>query len=326
MSRKEEVVRHCHHARSHVDLQIQFPSLPLIVLQTSPAIMTNSNTKAYLWPTVAAAALLLAAYFVFSESSQVNEPTIIYAPAPPSAPAHRSASSLYVEERLLPPRTVPAAKNPPPQAPAPAPAPAQAPAQAPGLAPARAPTSRVHGDGTGAYVIPENWSGYSLDDGLVKVLTELFAGKSVNDFGGGVGRYKVALEDTGRVGPVTTYDGAKNIEQVSHGIAKYANLAEQLNLPVADWVLCLEVGEHIPKQFEDTFIDNLVRHNREGIVLSWGVPGQPGIDHVNTRSNSYIKAKMAERGLVFDADASMRVTAASTMPWFKKSTIMVFIK
>ena len=38
------------------------------------------------------------------------------------------------------------------------------------------------------------------------------------------------------------------------------------------------MGEHIPRQFEHTFISNIVNHATTGIVLSWAVVGQRGTD------------------------------------------------
>ena len=35
-----------------------------------------------------------------------------------------------------------------------------------------------------------------------------------------------------------------------------------------DWVICLEVAEHIPKEYEETFVNNLVKATPNGIVLS----------------------------------------------------------
>ncbi|KAK7004434.1 hypothetical protein BgiMline_005954, partial [Biomphalaria glabrata] len=46
----------------------------------------------------------------------------------------------------------------------------------------------------------------------------------------------------------------------------------QYDVPIFDWVLSIEVGEHIPPQYEDTYLDNLARHAREGLILSWASP------------------------------------------------------
>ena len=45
--------------------------------------------------------------------------------------------------------------------------------------------------------------------------------------------------------------------------------------------MSLEVGEHLPKEFEDIFINNLDNNNNYGIVLSWAIKGQGGYGHYN---------------------------------------------
>ena len=67
-----------------------------------------------------------------------------------------------------------------------------------------------------------------------------------------------------------------------------------------DWVLCLEVGEHIPKEFEQIFLDNLISFNPDVIILSWSIPEYGGDGHVNSRPNEYIINEMEKRNYVFD--------------------------
>ena len=55
-----------------------------------------------------------------------------------------------------------------------------------------------------------------------------------------------------------------------------------------DAVLSLEVGEHIPEDYEDIYLENLDRHADKIIILSWAVPEQGGFGHVNERDNGYI--------------------------------------
>jgi tryptophanyl-tRNA synthetase len=90
-------------------------------------------------------------------------------------------------------------------------------------------------------------------------------------------------------------------------------------------VLSLEVGEHIPAQYEQTFIDNLINSSREYIVLSWAVENQPGIGHVNCRNNDFVISEFQKRGLDYSKGSSEYLREHSTLPWFK-NTLMVFIK
>ena len=52
----------------------------------------------------------------------------------------------------------------------------------------------------------------------------------------------------------------------------------------ADWVMSLEVAEHIPPQFTDAFLRNVRCHARVGAVISWALPSQRGgLGHTCTR-------------------------------------------
>ena len=47
----------------------------------------------------------------------------------------------------------------------------------------------------------------------------------------------------------------------------------------ADWLMSLEVAEHIPNEHEGAVIRNLHAHNKRGLILSWGALSQPGVAH-----------------------------------------------
>ena len=85
-------------------------------------------------------------------------------------------------------------------------------------------------------------------EGIVKVLGELMTEKNItclNDFGAGVGQYKGALLKKYPNFDYRAYDGAGNIEEYTKGMVKYFDLTLPLALPKADFVLSLEVGEHV---------------------------------------------------------------------------------
>lgn len=92
-----------------------------------------------------------------------------------------------------------------------------------------------------------------------------------------------------------------------------------------DWVLSLEVGEHLPHQYETVFIENLMKHAEKGVILSWAVKGQGGAGHFNEQNNDYIKAKFAKYGYRNDVEAETKLRDKASVGWFK-NTIMVFRK
>ena len=94
----------------------------------------------------------------------------------------------------------------------------------------------------------------------------------------------------------------------------------QYGIPVYDWIISLEVAEHIPKQYESTFIDNIVRHARFGVVLSWGRPGQGGYSHVNNRPFEYVSNLFESRGFRHNEIESKMLKEAATFSYLKKNT------
>ena len=116
--------------------------------------------------------------------------------------------------------------------------------------------------------------------------------------------YKKSYDDIGLLESYDAYDGAPFIENETSGKVKFLDLTiPQYGLPIYDWVICLEVAEHIPKEYEDTFLSNLERHAKTGIILSWAVPGQPGHYHVNNKPLSLVIEVMKKFG--FDRDEKM---------------------
>ena len=78
---------------------------------------------------------------------------------------------------------------------------------------------------------------------------------------------------------------------------KYLDLTiPQYGLPAYDWIISLEVAEHIPKEFESTYLDNIVRHAVEGIIISWAIPGQDGVQHINNQPFYYVAFALAKLG------------------------------
>lgn len=146
----------------------------------------------------------------------------------------------------------------------------------------------------------------------------------VADFGCGEGSYVEAIYKAGIF--CDGFDGNPCTEELTKGAGKTLDLSQPFFLEkVYDWVICLEVGEHIPKEFEDGFFENLDNHVVNGIILSWAIKGQGGWGHFNEQDNEYVKNKMSKLGYVNDTVAENLLREKSTFPWFK-NTIMVFRK
>ncbi|BDA40977.1 hypothetical protein COCOBI_01-6320 [Coccomyxa sp. Obi] len=162
-----------------------------------------------------------------------------------------------------------------------------------------------------------------MDNDLVKELHSLYDGHSVLDLGCGLGQYGEALRLLGI--DWTGYDGAEHVEEATKGLVQFMDLSKPHWLGKQyDWVMSLEVGEHLPSEVTSTFVGNLLRHAKCGLVLSWALPGQGGHHHVNELSNADV-ISMIEEGseLRFDRGKTAMLRAHASVAWFK-NTLMVF--
>ena len=159
---------------------------------------------------------------------------------------------------------------------------------------------------TGAWIIPENYK-YFLDKKLAPHLAELFRASTVLELGGGEGHYSKYFREAGIVDNIVSYDGAPNIAEVTGGQVKTADLSVQQRLPMMDWVLCTEVGEHVPAEFEEVLVQNIVRHARVGVLLSWALPSQTGHGHVNLLTNRQVVDMLAKYHYCLLPETSQRV-------------------
>jgi cyclopropane fatty-acyl-phospholipid synthase-like methyltransferase len=173
----------------------------------------------------------------------------------------------------------------------------------------------------------EATSQHVYDSSLGYSLTHFFKTqniKNVVDLGCGMGNY-VKTFNQNNINAIG-YDGNPNTPELTNNLCNTLDLSipVKFNEPF-DWVMSLEVGEHLPKKFEDIFIHNLHNNNKFGIILSWAIEGQGGHGHVNEQNNDYIKSKICKLGYINDLENEKKLRRDSTLHWFK-NTIMVFRK
>ncbi len=123
------------------------------------------------------------------------------------------------------------------------------------------------------------------------------------------------------------FDGNPYSPKISKGLVKVKDLSQSFDLGKKyDWVMSLEVAEHIPARFEKILLENLDKHSINGIILSWAVEDQKdGLGHFNCRNNDYVKGIFASRGYFNDFEAEEKIRKNAHYGWFK-NTFMVFRK
>ena len=121
------------------------------------------------------------------------------------------------------------------------------------------------------------------------------------------------------------YDGAGDVRRYTDGFVRFVDLSMPLSLPRTDYVLSLEVGEHIPREHEFMYVRNLHAHNCRGIVLSWANIEQMGVAHVNTHSRKYLRTLFASLGYVHSANVSRALRRAARVNWLSVASVRVVI-
>ena len=197
----------------------------------------------------------------------------------------------------------------------------------PDLKPVACPNkTKAKSSDTGAWVLPKDYA-YLFDKGLADgVLGLMDHNATVIEFGAGRGCYSHYYHDSKKVSLVAGYDGATNIAELTDGFITTLNLIEPHDVAqgrAIDWVVCFEVAEHIPPEHEGVFIDNLLQASPGHLLLSWRIPRQGGVGHVNLRTNDYVIDLMRSKGYSFNESAAQQLRGQATYKWFK-NTIMVF--
>lgn len=148
--------------------------------------------------------------------------------------------------------------------------------------------------------------------------------RPILDFGAGDGFYSGYLQDLGYwvlpiEGDATTIINAKG------AIQKDLSQPFEINLPNDS--ICLEVGEHIPAEFEQVFINNIANNTKGKLVLSWAIPEQEGYFHVNCKPNEWVIAEFEKRGFKYlQAETqSARAVIEERRKYFR-DTLLIFEK
>tara|TARA_R100000995_G_C3459008_1_gene112107 strand:+ start:117 stop:686 length:570 start_codon:yes stop_codon:yes gene_type:complete len=167
---------------------------------------------------------------------------------------------------------------------------------------------------------------HHTDKGLKSALCEFVSEQSsLVDFGCGDASYAKEIAQNGL--DVEAYDGNPVVVSQTNGFAKVLDLSEPFDLERKfDVVMSLEVAEHLPKKYEEVYVDNLIKHTNGWLIISWAVPGQGGKGHFNEQPEEYVLKLFENKGFSHKDEYSKYLRNSITnLSWFK-NTIFVFNK
>ena len=147
----------------------------------------------------------------------------------------------------------------------------------------------------------------------------------IYDFGCGLGNYLNDLHNRGFKN-ITGVEADPMKTDYEFNILKL-NLAQPIVLDKKGIVVCLEVGEHIPKEYQQILLNNLKNNCDKYLILSWAVRGQGGYGHFNELNNDEVLPLIEDLGFRYLKALSeeARLVPEDKCSYFR-NTIMVFEK
>lgn len=166
---------------------------------------------------------------------------------------------------------------------------------------------------------------WKLQPGLLEaILATVPPGATILEAGAGIGRYVAELRSRGHV--CWGVDGIEGIEELSDGLVRQADLTTALSWANGDsrpqWCLSFEVGEHIPAELADRYLDNVAYAASDGLMVSWAVVGQPGRNHIHCQLPEWVSCELGKRRWTVDTPATLRARQIAGKGWDKK--LLVF--
>jgi len=149
--------------------------------------------------------------------------------------------------------------------------------------------------------------------------------KTLYDFGCGIGSYLKYLKNKGFV-DLTGYEGEVPNKEFSNILKQ--DLSESFKVNKKGNVICLEVGEHIPKQYKDVFLDNICNACDNKLILSWAIRGQYSSSHINCLNNDEVISEIEKRGFLYlkeDSTKARNIIKPDGCNWFC-NTILIYEK
>lgn len=180
--------------------------------------------------------------------------------------------------------------------------------------------TKPNGAFTTEFAKRKNWKfNQPLGDGIAKLLPSTFV-----DVGAGTGRYVLYFQSLGIGG--YGIDGIDQIDAITFGHVIQGDVSVPLNphslYPAMHTAISIEVGEHIPPDRSNNFINNLCRLAKEQIIISWATPGQRGESHINCREPKWVREQFEKRAFIWDEPNTKQLRRAAGKGWQTKLWVL----
>ena len=164
---------------------------------------------------------------------------------------------------------------------------------------------------------------------FIPIIYDTLKPTSVVDFGCGIGNWiKVWLEET-PVKDILGIEGpyiSKDLYKVDEKYILLKDLKEPIDLGRKfDVAISLEVGEHLPDEFADVFVSNIVKVS-DIVIFSAAIKGQLGTYHINEQYPEYWANKFAKHHYVAVDYFRSKIWTNSKIKYWYRQNVLIYIK
>ena len=153
----------------------------------------------------------------------------------------------------------------------------------------------------------------------------IFNYELIRDMGCGLGNYLKDLQEFGFTN-LCGFEADIPKNKVFDNIIQQ-DLTVPLEFSPKGVVISLEVGEHIPAEYMDVYLNNICNNCSNYLITSWAVRGQEGFGHINCLDNHEIIPLIEKRGFKLMKEETKEVRSViKDNTWWFKNTILIFKK
>lgn len=163
---------------------------------------------------------------------------------------------------------------------------------------------------------------HQTSNNLAKFLIDFLThGKPVYDFGCGNGFYLGELEKNGF--DCIGFEGFP-LNNFKCKTVVVHDLTKPIDTVIKGSVISLEVGEHLPKEAQETFMKTVTENCSGKLVFSWAEIGQPGLGHINCRDMNEVISDVESRGFTYlkGLTQQVRATMEENTSWFQRTLLL----
>lgn len=157
----------------------------------------------------------------------------------------------------------------------------------------------------------ESWQSYHYthfrpkNKNFAKILLNKYNWESVVDFGCSIGSFLEVFLESGKTIKGYEYCYKESLPSIKkiHNLINYiefGDVSNDINTNIYDASVSIEVAEHIPTEYSESLVKNLVKSTKNIIIFTAATPNQGGTGHINCQEPSFWIKLFEKYGCKYD--------------------------